>query len=338
MSSPILGIDIGSSSLKLALKSGKNIKCFEPFPLPDNLVNNNHILSSDVMASVISQAVKINHIHIKNCAVVIPSDKTFIRHTVVPYMTVSQLDLNLPFEFNDYIQKDKERYFYDYAVIDVQKNEAGEPQKLELLAAAVEKKTVEDIFKLCTKAGLHVKLAVPEIFSYRNILNSDIALHTENKTKQYCVVDFGYTSIRMNIFNGSSYETTRVIDFGGESLVNIVKDILKTDEHIALASLITNRDGIQSNDECQQFYRNVAVEIKRAIDFYTYYKSSNSIKEIYCCGGLSYSNELIDVLRKNLDVQFIPLTSIMPQTANDQQAQFNQLTVGTILQWGENIL
>ena len=52
-------------------------------------------------------------------------------------MTVKQLQLNLPFEFHDYISEPTEKYFYDYAVI-----EEGE-KTMKLLAVACSRELID---------------------------------------------------------------------------------------------------------------------------------------------------------------------------------------------------
>ena len=45
----------------------------------------------------------------------------------VPAMTEEELGLNLPFEFRDYIADDKDKYSFDYAVLGMQRDAAGNP-------------------------------------------------------------------------------------------------------------------------------------------------------------------------------------------------------------------
>lgn len=136
----------------------------------------------------------------------------------------------------------------------------------------------------------------------------------------------------MHIFNGISYETTRVIDYGGQMLTDILKDYLKVDEHLAMQQFRMNYKNVQASEPCVQFYRNIAVEVKRAIDFYSYYKSMNSIDEVYYCGGLAYCNSLVDVIRETLGIKMTDFTKTLPVINIVANTLENHLAIGTLLQ------
>ena len=126
MSKAYTGIQIGNYSVKLTQVTDDKIDKISVTPLPENLVKDGRILSVDAMSELIKGIVKDNQIKCKNAAVVLSSDVSFARRTTMPYMPIEQLKINLPYEFHDYIQNEKESYNYDYAVIGKFENEKGE--------------------------------------------------------------------------------------------------------------------------------------------------------------------------------------------------------------------
>ena len=75
--------------------------------------------------------------------------------------------MNLPYEFHDFVQGDKDQYFYDYAVVAVGEGRKGEdgkeePPTLDLLAAATRKETIAAYRRMLRLAGMKLVRAVPE--------------------------------------------------------------------------------------------------------------------------------------------------------------------------------
>ena len=91
MAKKILGIEIGNCRLKIAICSDYNLERLITADLPDNLVQEDEIVSWEAMAEFIKEVIKENKISVKNAAVVIPEKLVYTKHVVMPAMTVDQL-------------------------------------------------------------------------------------------------------------------------------------------------------------------------------------------------------------------------------------------------------
>lgn len=331
MAKTYLGIDIGANELHLALVKGNSVQCLPPEPIPDNLVKEGRVVSVETMAGVLRQAVKKNKISTKSCAVVLPPELVFTRRVSIPYMTIEQLELNLPYEFHDYIQKDKDLYFYDYAVISVVNDVAGVPKTLELLAAAVGKDIVAEYRRIAAKAGLHLEIAIPENLAYRNlILNHE--QKTANHPAEYCIVDMGHTAIRVHMFQGDAHETTRVIDFGGAELDRLISEGKDVDLHVAVNYKLGNHENVQELDTCMDLYRRISVEILRAINFYDYNNPNSNLADVYFCGGLTLVEPLMAVVRQTLELNLHDIQVLMPEQTTGAFPERYAAAAGVALQ------
>ena len=148
----MLGLDIGSCSLKWVSMEHGAVRRSGEQNLSDNLVQNGRITSIEVLSSELRNTLKQGKAKKGACAVVLPAETVIVRRLTMPYMTVDQLHVNLPYEFHDFIKGEKENYFFDYAVIGRKENEEGKPAELDLLAAATRKETVADYRKLLHKS------------------------------------------------------------------------------------------------------------------------------------------------------------------------------------------
>lgn len=332
MAKTYLGIDIGANELHLALINGETVRFLIPEPIPDNLVKEGRIISMEAMAEVLRLAIKKNRVSTKACAVVLPPELAFTRRCTMPYMTIEQLELNLPYEFHDYIQKDKDMYYYDYALLTIKKNELGEPTTMELLAAAVTKEVIMDYRRLVGKVGLKLEIAIPDSFAYRNLI-----LYSQGKSDgeyptEYCIVDLGHTAIRVHMFRGDSYETTRVIDFGGAAIDQLIADAKDVDLHVAVNYKRTNYEDVQQLASCLELYSRIAVEILRAINFYGYNNPGSSLQDVYFCGGLTSVVPLMEVIRETLALQLHEIQSLMPARTEGDFSERYATAVGVALQ------
>ena len=113
----ILGIDIGHDQLKLALvKNGRVVRTASA-KMPENLLKEGRITSRESMTELLRLTMKENGLRAGHGAFVLPNNVVFIKNVEMPWMTVDQLEYNLPFEFNDYITGELKDYAFDYAVL-----------------------------------------------------------------------------------------------------------------------------------------------------------------------------------------------------------------------------
>ena len=311
MAKTVLGLDIGASSIKMALMSAGQILKFEMEELPDNLVREGRILSSEALSQVLEEILKKHGLRVKNCAVVLPPETALARRVSVPYMTIDQLMVNLPYEFHDYIQKEKDQFFYDYAVVGETFDEEGEGKKLDLLAGAVRKSMILDYRNMLGKAGLKLVTAVPDCFTYRNLILAYEGRVQEHPV-EYGIVDLGHSAIRLHIYRGSVYETTRIIEFGGISLDALIADHLDVDQHVAAGYKLTNYENAQELEVCMDLYGKIAIELMRAVNFYGFNNNGNrgiaaglgniqKLRDGESLGGRSNAEEDFDAVAEEED-------------------------------------
>lgn len=104
-----IGFDIGEQLLKIACCSGGKIVGLYEEPLPDHAVSQGRIVSPEAMSQFLKETAKKYKIGKGDCRVILPETQVFLRRITAPRMTISQLKLNLPYEFKDYISKEKEK-------------------------------------------------------------------------------------------------------------------------------------------------------------------------------------------------------------------------------------
>ncbi len=331
MSKSLLGLDIGNSAIKFAVADEHQVQQLVTLPLLEDLVKDDRIVSADAVAEQLLRAMKENRISKRHVALVLPSERTIVRRLTVPLMTAEQLRINLPYEFHDFIQEDKDLFFYDYAVAGTQTDEQGNPTALELVGCATRKETIAIFREVLRKAGLKLDRAVPDSLVYANLIRNYEA-NCPDHPAEYCIVDMGHRAIRMHMFRGAVYETTRVIDLGGRSVDTLIADHFGVDPHLAATYKQTNHENAQNIQPCQELYSRVAVELMRAVNFYGFNTPNSDLRDIYFCGGLTNIPALMDEIGRNVDLQMHSIAELMPDGGEEEDAVICAAAVGCLLQ------
>ena len=160
----LLGFEIGSYRMVIVEMEHGQLVNSVSLELPENLVKNGQITAYAVMADFIKNALKEYHIREGAAAISISSENYYLRHVTLPVMSVQQLQVNLPFEFHDYVTDDMSEYVYDYSVLSIN------DQDMTLLAAATRKQLVSDYTQMFKKAGINLVKIVPDVLSIQALL------------------------------------------------------------------------------------------------------------------------------------------------------------------------
>ena len=326
MAKTILGVDIGSDSLKLALVSGEEIINSVVVPIPNSLVKEYHVVSPETMGELIRNTMRENGIRAKNAAIVLANELVYVRSVTMPRMTADQLVYNLPFEFRDYITEELKDYVYDYAMISTLDDLKAEPQaeseeafpdteevsraEMELLAVAAPIAVVEESRDMLRKAGLKMVRAAPTVSSYISLIR-----HLERQGQgcgEYCILDLGYQAIRMYMFRGECHMVTRNLEIGLSSLDDVIADAFNIDVHLAHTYLLTNYNQCQESEACLAAFGNISVELMRALNFYRFSNPDSQLEDIWLCGGGAVIAPLRQSIAETLDMRIHQADELMP--------------------------
>lgn len=322
MAKDILGVEISTRKIKLVqVSQGKPVHYSEK-EVPDGCVRDGLIVTWDAMEEVLRDAVKEGHFSTKKAAIVIPDTACYVRRLTLPLMTESQLMVNIPYEFRDVIQEDKDHYTFDYSMIGMKYAYEGDetPKEMELLGAAIQNSILNHYMTLFARAGLKLVKATPRIMALQQLV---CAASEDNLTHDIAILDLGFHETKVDIFHNGCYEATRSIDEGMESVANAVAEKLNCDAHIARQYLVSNHDNVLNSDECKDVYAHIAVEIMRAVNYYTYENPDNNLEKLYYNGFGSWIQPFIQEIANSVSLTLVPLSSF---DETQQEALLNGAT------------
>ena len=347
MAKTILGVDIGSESLKLALVTGGEVKRTVAVPIPGNLVREYRVVSTETMGELIRNTLKAEGIRARDAAVVLPNEMVYVRSVTMPRMTTDQLVYNLPFEFRDYITEELKDYVYDYAMIStpeelksapVAGEEAEEAEEdpdlpaggMELLAVAAPIAMMTEYREMLRKAGLRMVRAAPTGSCYIALIRR---LESQGRgAGEYCILDLGYQAIRMYMFRGEQHMVTRNLEIGLSGLDEVIADAYSVDVHLAHTYLLTNYNGCQESEACRSAYGNIAVELMRAMNFYRFSNPDSQLGDIWLCGGGAAIAPLRAAIAETLDLRIHQAEELVPRGETLESAYALAQAVGITLE------
>lgn len=285
----MFGFDIGSHEMKIATVEGGKVKALVSVPMPEGLVQDGQITSFEDVAELIKTALKDNKLRGgKQASVILPSGITFLRRIKMPPMNVSQLNVNLPYEFKDYLTMEKNKYYFDYRVNAIKEDQDGNPSEMDLTAAAVAKTAIEDYREMFRRAGLKLTTAIPAECAYANVIS---ALNGDSG-KEYCFLDLGHTATRLLIYTGTVYETSKNME-----------------------SALAAKNKAAAENDSENIYSSIALEARKALNFYSFSYRDSNLSDAYLAGGGMNNSDLTEALRGSLDVTLHPADDILPESA-----------------------
>lgn len=278
LSKKMIGIEIGSDTLKLAICSGADVTEMAVKRLPEGLIREGRVTAPTALTNFIKDMLKDFGIRPGPCAFVLPPQIVIAHNVTMPLMSEQELKLNLPFEFRDFVGKDAEKYDYDYSVVSV--NE----KTMDLYAAAVPKDAVEAYYDIFKKAGLTMKVAIPHEMAWLNLVRK-----AENEPKCLAIVDVGMHSTCVDIFLNDNYIMGKDIEIGGQLFDEAIASNQRVDSYVARSRKESNMDNVLSLSCCSDVSASIAVEVMKVISYYNYSctDEGDKLTDIYYCGGSS---------------------------------------------------
>ncbi len=221
----IVGLDIGTSSIKLAqfLKKEDGLHLVrvakeEIAPTSDESSAEKEILAS------LQKLIRGIDIKKSKFIVSINCPKTAIRRIIVPYMPRSELADGIRLEAKNYFPFPIEEAELDFEIVgDV--IEKG-VKKYQVIIATSPKKTVNEHLSLLEKIGIRPASFIPPAYALQKLV--EVFLSKEDKIQ--CLVDIGSRYTELAIFKGKNLIFSRKIPIAGDDFTEAMTGVLSSDK------------------------------------------------------------------------------------------------------------
>lgn len=223
--SSVLGIDIGSHSIKVAeVKTSGNsatVTAIGVVPTPEGAVDYSGVYNSDEVGKALAEALKASGASSSSAVVTIAGQQSvLVRVLPVPRMDVDkELQSHMEWEISKNIPFAETTIQSDYKVI-----EGGDPNsaEMEVVMAMAPQSAIDTIVDCIKKAGKKpYAIDVEPIGLGRSLKSSFPQWASENGV---CIVDIGHSTTSINIYDQGNLVLPRPVPGGGEMVTRAIAD------------------------------------------------------------------------------------------------------------------
>ncbi|GAM07845.1 competence protein A [Geobacter sp. OR-1] len=288
----ILGIDIGSSSVKLVqLKQQKNgyiLVNLGLLPLPTEAIVDNSLMDSSSIVEGVKNLIKSLNIKDKEIACSVSGNSVIIRKILLPSMSPEELEDQIQWEAEQYIPFDINDVNIDFQLLSQDDNDVS---KMNVLLVASKKDVINDYITVFNEAGLKLVVMDVDSFAVQNVfeLNYDI-----DPEEVYALINVGASIMNINIVRGGISLFTRDVQMGGNLYTEEIQKQFALSRDDAERVKITGetQEPERLSDVIDRINDTLAIEIRRSLDFYNSNAGEGKISKVFLSGGCSKTPKL----------------------------------------------
>lgn len=297
----IVGLDIGSSSIKLVevtkKRSGYVMTNFSSVPLPEDTIIDGDIVNHTAVVEAIQAVVKEAATKSKQTCTSVSGSSVIIKHVTIPKAKPKELEDQVYWEAEQYIPFDMAEIKLDFEVI---QEDVGD-DKMEILLVATKKDFMEKRLAAIREAGLEPAIVDIDSLALANVYWENYELDSGSAA---LLIDIGANLTKINIVNSTTTLFTRDIALGGKTLTLEIQNKMNVSFQEAESLKIDAANSGQIPEGMQPLVGNIcenlALEVRRSLDFYAAASLPYNVTGAYLCGGSSRLPNLIQALEEML--------------------------------------
>lgn len=280
----VIGLDIGSSSVKLAeLKEsryGYRLANLGETFLPPGVIVNKTIVDPEVVINAIRSLVEDLKIKTKNVVISLSGHSINIKKVSMPLMSTSELREAVAWEIQQYIPYNISDVNYDFQVLPGENPEGN----MDVIIVAAKRDVLETYVDVVTEAGLVPVVLDVDVFALENMYEVNYPLTDE----VVALVNIGASVTNVNILKGGVSIFTRDITTGGSNFTDLIRNEFNVDYQGAEEmkySITPTYVPPELERLARDFTDSVSNEVKRTLDFFSRTLWKGDVNKIVLAGG-----------------------------------------------------
>lgn len=296
----MVGLDIGSNSVKIiqlaSSKKGWKLVNLGMTQLPPEAIVDGAIIDSMTVISAVKELVAQQGIKIKNCVSALTGHSVIIKKVNLPVMTEAELAESIQWEAEQYIPFPIADVNIDFQILGADTEGRGQ---MEVMLVAVKKDVINDYANVIKEAGLTPVIVDVDSFALENMFEVNYAVAPG---ENIAIVSIGATIASINILRSGVTVFTRAIPLGGNQFTEEIQKAFgisfKDAETLKLGGEVSGVEAGGVDEIIGRVSANIAVEVKRSIDFFLGGAPGMFISKIYLSGGCTKTKGLSAVIQE----------------------------------------
>ena len=305
-SPPVMGLDIGSSSVRLLQLSrhgsSYRVDHFAIEPLPPGVIVEKSVQDIEAISDAIQSAVRNSGSSSRYCAVAVSGSAVFTKTISLPSnLAEADIESQVQIEANQYIPYPLDEISLDFEVLGPSPRNAD---MVDILLAASKNENVESRQDALESLGLKARVVDVESFAIANAFELIREREGIRSSEAVGIFDIGFDLSTLLILRNGRVVYTRDHPFGGNQLTEEI--MRRYDMTAEQASFFMRGEPGPENFEdevLEPFMLNVVHQISRALQFYSSSAEFSNIRTIYLSGTMASIKGLPDVIEQELGMK-----------------------------------
>jgi type IV pilus assembly protein PilM len=309
-SKPIIGMDIGSSSIKIVelKQSGKDLEVVRAGlePLAPEIVVDGAIVDTGQVSNSIAKLFNEHKIKTKSVATSVSGHSVIVKKLSLQQMPDEELEAAIPMEAAQHIPFDIAEVNLDYQILET----PPDSPVMDVLLVAVKKDKILNYTNVITLAGRTPVIVDIDAFALQNVYEYN---YEPGPDVTVALLNLGASVMNINIVRGHTPLFTRDVSVGG----NQYTDSLQKELDLGFDEAETLKTGVTlpgiSDEARMPVIRSVSeiivLEIQRTFDFFRATAGGEQIQKIYLAGGSARVYGLPDLMKQEMG---IPVEQLNP--------------------------
>ncbi|NRA20790.1 MAG: type IV pilus assembly protein PilM [Oceanospirillaceae bacterium] len=319
----LVGVDIGSSSVKLVVLSREKrtifLDSYAVVGLPASAIVDGHVQELGVVAEAIEKGVKICGSKLDSAITGVPSSAVIIKHLDISNaFSEAELEDQIKIEADQFIPYPLDEVAIDF---EVQGPHSTNPELNRILLVACRNNDVIQREASVNSAGLNCRVVDVDTFAIERLL-SYLNRESVESDELVASVDIGASTMTINVMHQGAIIYNREQGFGSNELTNSIHIQCGMSVEEVEQSFRLNEISIEIEAMLIEPFRDTVVQqISRALQFYYSSNVQNQLSKIYLSGGCSSIKGLVELLEEELGITVV-LTN--PFSTMQVQAKINK--------------
>jgi len=330
--SPLIGVDISSTSVKMVELSGGgrgnyHLESYAIASLAKDAVVDGNIAGLDLVADGVKRAWKMLGTREKRVALALPAAAVISKKVLMQAgLREEDMELQVEAEANQYIPFSLDEVNIDFQVIGPAPS--NPESEVEVLIAASRKEKIEDRVAAAEGAGLKVEVMDVETYATEAAFALIASqLPGNGKDQTVMIVDIGGSMMHINVLHDNQSVYIREQTFGGSQLTQEIQR--RFGLSVEEAEIAKRKGGLPDSYELevlQPFMQSLALEVARALQFFTSSTQYNSVDHILLAGGCAAIPGVEAMVQERTQVNAVIANPFSSMSINPRMKQQQVMT------------
>jgi type IV pilus assembly protein PilM len=298
----LVGLDIGSSSVKVVELAGKpgalTLTSLAHEGLQPDTVVDGQIMELNAVSHTIAHVFTANQIKTPVVAAGVSGSSVIVKNIIVPPMTDDELQESIEWHAEEHIPFDITDVALDYQIT------GRTPDSLHVLMAACKRDFVANVKQAIQLAGKQPQIIDVDAFALQNCYEVN---YEPQAGQTVALLNVGASTSNINIVDGARSVFTRDVSFGGNQYTAALqKEFGLTFEQAEQLKRTGRLPGESEPRNLAPVFESVSdtlvLEVQKTFDFYRATSDNGQVQRILLSGGGSKLPRIADFLAENFGV------------------------------------